>query len=222
MKKRLLLAIASIALATGASGVVHAGKSDDTLNVAIDRELESIDNYYNTAREGIVISRMVWDALLYRDPATNEYLPNLATSYNWVDSKTLEFDLRKGVTFHNGEKFDADDVVYTLTYISNPENGAKPARNVNWWDSAEKLGDYKVRLNLTKEFPAALEFLSGPIVMYPNEYYAEVGPEGMAMKPVGTGPYAVTSVEPGKRYKFKKNDNYHASSPKGRPTSVIL
>ena len=216
MKKRLLLAITSIALATGASGIVHAGKSDDTLNVAIDRELESIDNYYNTAREGIVISRMVWDALLYRDPATNEYLPNLATSYNWVDSKTLEFDLRKGVTFHNGEKFDADDVVYTLTYISNPENGAKPARNVNWWDSAEKLGDYKVRLNLTKEFPAALEFLSGPIVMYPNEYYAEVGPEGMAMKPVGTGPYAVTSVEPGKRYKFKKNDNYHASSPKGQ------
>ena len=216
MKKRLLLAITSIALATGATGIVHAGKSDDTLNVAIDRELESIDNYYNTAREGIVISRMVWDALLYRDPATNEYLPNLATSYNWVDSKTLEFDLRKGVTFHNGEKFDADDVVYTLTYISNPENGAKPARNVNWWDSAEKLGDYKVRLNLTKEFPAALEFLSGPIVMYPNEYYAEVGPEGMAMKPVGTGPYAVTSVEPGKRYKFKKNNNYHASSPKGQ------
>ena len=48
-------------LAAGVSTVAHAGKSNDTLNVAIDRELESIDNYYNTAREGIVISRMVWD-----------------------------------------------------------------------------------------------------------------------------------------------------------------
>ncbi len=203
-------------LAAGVSTAAHAGKSNDTLNVAIDRELESIDNYYNTAREGIVISRMVWDGLLYRDPKTNEYLPNLATAYKWVDSKTLQFDLRKGVKFHNGEKFDADDVVFTLNYLGDPANGAKPARNVNWWNNAEKLGEYKVQLNLKKEFPAALEFLSGPLVMYPNDYYSKNGPEGMALKPVGTGPYQVTSVEPGKRYKFKKYDGYHASSPKGQ------
>ena len=40
-------------------GPALAGKSDDTLNVAFDRELESLDNYVNTAREGILISRMV-------------------------------------------------------------------------------------------------------------------------------------------------------------------
>ena len=51
MKKRLLLAITSIALATGASGVVHAGKSDDTLNVAIDRELESVSYTHLRAHE---------------------------------------------------------------------------------------------------------------------------------------------------------------------------
>ena len=95
MRRAYILPLASAVLALGLSSGAHAGKSDDTLNVAIDRELESIDNYYNTAREGIVISRMVWDALLYRDPQTNEYLPNLATAYKWVDSKTLEFDLRK-------------------------------------------------------------------------------------------------------------------------------
>ncbi|MGA1187628.1 MAG: ABC transporter substrate-binding protein, partial [Candidatus Puniceispirillaceae bacterium] len=216
IKKHVSSLLIGALLATGGASVAHAGKSDDTLNVAIDRELESIDNYYNTAREGIIISRMVWDALLYRDPKTDEYLPNLATSYTWVDSKTLEFELRKGVKFHNGEKFDADDVVFTLNYVADPKNGAKPARNVNWWSSAEKLGEYKVRLNLKKEFPAALEFLSGPIVMYPNDYYGKVGPEGMAIKPVGTGPYAVTSVEPGKRYRFKKYDGHHSGSPKGK------
>ena len=215
VKKYFSTFLAGTLLATGFVSVAQAGKSDDTLNVAIDRELESIDNYYNTAREGIVISRMVWDGLLYRDPKTNEYLPNLATSYKWVDSKTIEFDLRKGVKFHNGEKFDADDVVFTLNYLADPANGAKPARNVNWWTNAEKLGEYKVQLNLKKEFPAALEFLSGPVVMYPNDYYSKAGPEGMALKPVGTGPYQVTSVEPGKRYKFKKYDGYHTSSPKG-------
>jgi peptide/nickel transport system substrate-binding protein len=148
--------------ATMMNSAAYADKSNDTLNIAVDRELESIDNYYNTAREGIVISRMIWDGLLYRDPATNEYIPNLATSYKWVDSKTLQFDLRSDVSFHNGEKFDADDVVFTMNYLADPANGAKPARNVNWWTNAEKLGDYKVQLNLKTEFPAALEFLFWP------------------------------------------------------------
>jgi peptide/nickel transport system substrate-binding protein len=218
MKRSYKMPLVTVALAVGLSSGAYAGKSDDTLNIAFDRELESIDNYYNTAREGIVISRMVWDGLLYRDPKTNEYLPNLATSFKWVDSTTLQFDLRQGVKFHNGEPFDADDVVFTLNYLADPANGAKPQNNVNWWKNAEKLGDYKVQLNLKTEFPAALEFLSGPIVMYPNEYYSKAGPEGMALKPVGTGPYQVTSVEPGKRYRMKKYDGYHAGSPKGKAT----
>ena len=71
VKKYFSTFLAGTLLATGFVSVAQAGKSDDTLNVAIDRELESIDNYYNTAREGIVISRMVWDGLLYRDPKTN-------------------------------------------------------------------------------------------------------------------------------------------------------
>ena len=80
----------------------------------------------------------------------------------------------------------------------------------------EKLDDYKIRINLKKNFPAALEFLSGPVVIYPNEYYAKVGPKGMSSNPVGTGPYKVTSVEIGKRYKFEKFDGYHSGSPKGK------
>jgi len=71
IKKHVSSLLIGALLATGGASVAHAGKSDDTLNVAIDRELESIDNYYNTAREGIIISRMVWDALLFRDPKTN-------------------------------------------------------------------------------------------------------------------------------------------------------
>jgi peptide/nickel transport system substrate-binding protein len=215
-KKLLPSVIAGATAMAVAMPAAYAGKADDTLNIAIDRELESIDNYFNTAREGIIISRMVWDGLLYRDPETNKYKPNLATSYEWIDSKTLEFDLREGVTFHNGEKFDADDVVFTFNYMGNPDNGARPQRNVDWWTNAEKLGEYKVRLNLKEEFPAALEYLSGPVVMYPNEYYEKVGPEGMHNAPVGTGPYMVTSVETGKRYKFKKFDGYYAGSPKGK------
>ena len=44
----------------------------------------------------------------------------------------------------------------------------------------------------------------------------------MALEPVGTGPYAVTSVEPGKRYKFKKYDGHHDGSPKGERGNIVI
>ncbi len=214
MIRKLLAAavFATVALSAPAS---FAGKADDTLNVAIDRELETLDPYMNTAREGILISRMVWDGLLYRDPKTNEYKGNLATSYKWIDDTTMEFELRRGVVFHNGAPFDADDVVYTINWIADPANGVKTQRNVNWLKSAEKINQYKVRIYLKKPFPAALEFLSGPVVIYPHEYYAKVGPKGMGVKPIGTGPYKVVSVEQGKRFIFERNDNYYGG-PKGK------
>ena len=182
--KRLGFAIAAAALCCSLALPVFAGKQDDTLRWASDKELESVDSYFNTAREGLIVSRLIWDQLLYRDPKSGEYLPMLASSYKWVNPTTLEFELRKGIKFHNGEKFDADDVVYTINFVTNPDNKAKAPSNVNWMKNAEKLGEYKVRINLKAPFPAALEYLAGPVPIYPNEYYAKVGPQGMDQHPV--------------------------------------
>ncbi len=194
-----------------------ADKSSNTLNFAWTKELETLDRYYNTAREGMIVSRHVYDDLIYRDPQTWEYKPLLATSWKWIDPITMELELRKGVVFHNGEKFDADDVVYTLNFVSNPDNKVLVQRNVNWIKKAEKLGDFNVRILLHKPFPAALEYLAGNVPIYPNEYYAKVGPQGFGLKPVGTGPYKVVTVEQGKRIVFEKNADYFKDSPKGQP-----
>ncbi|MBK0398528.1 ABC transporter substrate-binding protein [Limibaculum sp. M0105] len=216
MKRNLItgaVAASAIMAATGA----YADKASDTLNVAFTKELENVDSYFNSSREGVVMQRAVWDGLIYRDPSTNEYIGNLATEWNWIDDLTLELKLREGVKFHNGEPFNADDVVYTVNFVADEANGVKTQRNVNWMKSAEKIDDYTVRIHLKNPFPAAVEFLSGPVSIYPNEYYAEAGPTGMGLKPVGTGPYKVVSVEPGKHFVLEKNENYH-DSPKGQPT----
>lgn len=194
-----------------------ADKANDTLSVAFTKELENVDSYFNSSREGVVLQRAVWDGLIYRDPTTNEYVGNLATSWEWIDDTTIEFKLREGVTFHNGEPFNADDVVFTVNFVAKEENGVKTQRNVNWMKSAEKVDDYTVRILLKDKFPAAIEFLSGPVSMYPNEYYAEAGPSGMGLKPVGTGPYKVVSVTPGQHFVLEKNENYH-DGPKGQPS----
>lgn len=194
-----------------------ADKASDTLKAAFTKELESVDSYFNSAREGVILQRTIWDGLIYLNQATGEYEGNLATSWKWVDDTTLEFKLREGVTFHNGEEFDADDVVYTVNFVADPANGVVTQRNVNWMKEAVKVDKYTVRIVTKSPFPAALEYLAGPVSIYPNEYYAEVGPKGMGLKPVGTGPYQVESVEPGKHFVLKKFDGYH-DGPKGKAT----
>ncbi|HUG25915.1 ABC transporter substrate-binding protein [Piscinibacter sp.] len=194
----------------------HAAKKDDTVRFAYDQAPESVDPYFNNVRIGVIIGANVWDTLVYRDPATQEYKGLLAKSWKQIDDRTLEFELREGIKFHNGEDFDADSVVYTLNFIANPENKVTTQQNVKWIEKAEKLGTYKLRLTTKKVFPAAIEYLAGPIVIHPAKYYKEVGPKGMNAKPVGTGPYKVAQYTPGKSITLERNATYFAGSPKGK------
>ena len=214
---RLRMVALTILAAALAVPVAQAGKSDDTLRVGWDRELESLDVYYNNSREAINLSYHIGDSLLYRNPETNQYLPALATSWKWIDQLTLELEIRKGVVAHNGEVVDAEDVVYTLNFVSDPANGIKLQRNVEWIKRAEKVDQHRVRIHLKKPAPAALEYLSGPLVIYPREYHKTAGLKGMAEKPVATGPYKVTAVSPGREVTLERHDRYFEGSPKGKP-----
>ena len=218
LMKRIALFVLTAVLAGGFfAAPAVAGKKDDTLNVAFEKELESLDWYFNTAREGIVVSRHVYDQLIFRDPVTSEYKPLLATSWKFISDTVMELELRKGVTFHNGAKFSADDVVYVFNYAANPDNKVKYWSFVNWIKEVKKIDDYKIQIIMNEPFPAALEYLSNALPVYPKDYYAEVGPKGFGVKPIGTGPYKVTSVEPGKKIVLEKNENYFEGSPKGKP-----
>jgi peptide/nickel transport system substrate-binding protein len=214
--KKLTLALA--ATVAFAASSAQASKSEDSLVVAWGSTgpIENVDNYFNTNRTGIWFSRMVWDQLIYRDPATFEYKPLLAQSWEQLSPTAWRFKLRQGVKFHNGEAFDADDVVFTLNWISDPKNGVKVQRNVNWIDKAVKVDQFTVDLHTKNPFPQAFEFLSGPVTIYPNEYYTKVGTAGMAKQPVGTGPMKVVSVKTAEEYVFARNEDYNWGSPKGK------
>src|SRR5690348_10833828 len=64
----------------------------------------------------------VYDLLFTRDPKTEKIVPWLATGYRVIDDRTWEFTLRSGVRFHDGERFTADAVKFTLEYILDPKN----------------------------------------------------------------------------------------------------
>ncbi len=201
----------------GCATSAMAGKANDTLVYASDSEPENVSPYHNNLREGVILAHLAWDTLIYRNPETNEYEPRLATEWEWADESTLDLVLREGVTFHNGEAFDADDVVFTFNYAVSPESRVVTRQNVDWMESVEKLDDYQVRIHLKEPFPAALEYLSGPMPIYPDEYFQEVGIEGFSRQPVGTGPYRITNVRPGDGVSLTRFDDYFEDSPIGQP-----
>ncbi len=215
------LAVAAVALG---AGTAMAGKADDTLIWATDREADVAVPYYNNIREMVIMGRLGWDNLIYRDTKTFEYRPLLATSWQWVDNLTIDVTLRKGVKFHNGKDFSADDVVATFNHVSSRDSGVLTRRNVSWIKNAEKLGPYKVRIHLAKPFPAALEFLSSALPILPADIWktAKKDAKGRVdygtIKPIGTGPYKIVKVVPGESVHMEINRDYWNGSPKGKPS----
>jgi len=210
-----------------ASHGAQAGKADDTVVWATASEIDTVDLYYQNLREVVIIAHQVCDTLMHRNSKTNEYEPLLATSYKWVNDVTLDFTLRKGVKFHNGKPFGAEDVAYTFNHVSKPENGAVTQLVVDWVKNVDVLAEDKVRFHLNGPTPAALEFLSGVTPIYPKGHYDKApevpAAEGKkrrdwgAVLPICTGPYKITKFVPGQTVVMEKNPDYFTDGPKGTP-----
>jgi len=223
MRKLVPTAMAAALLgAATIAGPAMAGKSNNTLVWSTDREVNVPLPYYENVREMVVMARLAFDTLLYRDPKTFEYKPQLATDYAWKGNLAIEMNLRNDVTFQNGKKFSADDVVATFNHVAAPDSGVLTKRNVSWIKNVEKLGDYKIRINLVKPFPAALEFLSGPLAIMPAGIWslaqkdAKGKPDYGTVPPIGTGPYKIVKHIRGERTEMVINKNYF-DGPKGKP-----
>ncbi len=206
-----------LALAASTTTAAQAGKANDTLVYASDSEVENVSPYHNNMREGVILAHMAWDTLIHRDTRTGEYKPQLATAWKWESPTALLLTLRQGVRFHNGDPFNADDVVYTFNVVNAADAKIATRQNTDWIQAAEKVGDHQVRLRLKAPFPAALEYLAGPTPIYPAAYFKKVGIEGYSKAPVGTGPYKITAVVPGQGVTMVKNPDYYKDSPLGQP-----
>jgi peptide/nickel transport system substrate-binding protein len=193
-----------------------AQKSADTLRITWREAIPDVDPYYNSQRTGMVVAFQAFDCLVYRDPVTMDIKPALATSWKQVDATTIDFTLREGVTFQNGDPFTADDVVYTINTIIHDKRVAIPAYYTSF-AGAEKIDDFHVRLKLTGVSPAVMEYLAMVTPIWPKAYREKIGVDAYARAPIGTGPYKITKVDGTTLIEMERYDGYYASSPKGRP-----
>ncbi|WP_395154200.1 ABC transporter substrate-binding protein [Ilumatobacter sp.] len=154
--------------------------------------------------EGNVANQM-FDSLIWIND-DGEIEPALAESWTVSDDGNVyTFTLRQGVTFHNGEEFNADAVKFTWEAGKNPENA--------YFDQFELASDVRVVDSYTIEIeapePNALFLVQvGQWPMLPPEYYTEVGFEGFAKAPVGTGAFKLVEWVQGDRIVLERFDDY--------------
>lgn len=148
----------------------------------------------------------LFDALLFKEP-DGSFSPGLATSWEAVDDTTWAFELREGVTFHNGEPFTAEAVVYTVERILDPETASPIARGFSFITAAEAEGDYRVTVTTDGPQPLAETYFS-ELLIVPPAYFEEVGAEAFAQNPVGTGPYTFVSWQPDVALELRANPDY--------------
>jgi peptide/nickel transport system substrate-binding protein len=230
MRRFNALATGAVAAAIAAAMPSHvtAGPQDNSLVWATDRELNVPLVWWTSTTEVAALMYHMFDNLVYRDPETFEYKPLLATSWKWIDDKTIEFKLREDVVFHNGKKFNADDVVSTYNLLIKPEAAVLNRQLVSWMAGADKIDDTTVRIRMQAPFPAALEFLAGsrmailPAGIWDTARKDATGkPDYSSVAPIGTGPYKVTEWVPGDRAVLTRNDSYFDGA-KGKPAIKTL
>ncbi len=185
--------------------------SKDDVVIGLSVSLKSIEPMNAFSREEQYITANVFDTLIEMEDG--EYQMELATSMDISDDlKTARFTLRDDVYFHNGEKFTAQDVVYTLTNLANFPFWTGHTQYIS---GAKAIDDYTVEVYAPDTNVYFLVALSS-IEMINEKAVTELGEEH-SYYPVGTGPYKVDEYDGYNNFYLSLNEDYFKWKEQGEP-----
>ncbi|MFU8770826.1 MAG: ABC transporter substrate-binding protein [Anaerolineales bacterium] len=183
-----------------------ADRPEGTLVVALSTFPNTLDGNLTAERQAHNAAGGLYDSLVWIDD-DGEIVPALAESWE-ISDDGLEyiFNLRQDVTFHNGEQFNADAVVYSWEYYRNPEL----AWNERWRlaDNVEKVDDFTIEITTDAPKPMLLRTIAIDWSIVPPLYHQELGEIEFGNNPVGTGPFEFVEWVKGDRIVLRANPNY--------------
>lgn len=231
MRKLLSLALALTMLAAVMAPLATAEAKDNWLHIFLTEDPETLDVQLTT--DSYTIPLNCFDRLVETDTVDGvaQLMPGLADSWDVSeDGLVYTFHLHEGVTFHNGDPFTADDVVYTVNRMMDPATLAKNtdiyygivAGAADFYDGnadsvsgVEALDDYTVRFTLENAYAPFLSCLATPGGSIYNRESTE-GVEDFGVNPAacfGTGPFQVTEWELGSKVTVVANPDYFKGAP---------
>lgn len=191
----------------------EAQPAKDTLVVAQTADTTTLDpQQQGRLWPDMSILSNIFDTLLTRDE-NGELAPNLATEWEAIDDYTWQFKLRDDVIFHNGEKFDANSVKFSIERLIDPDFNS-PISELRTVKEVNVVDDYTVNIVTSEPDPIIPnKMVVYPGVMMPPEYVTEMGNDYVAKNPVGTGAYKFVSWEKDHEVVLEANEDYWKGAP---------
>lgn len=189
-----------------------ASEAGNELRVSQSTDATTLDPHKHGDLPSMHVLINIFDTLTVRD--TNDKLVGgLATSWKPMGDKAWRFTLRKGVTFHNGEPFDAEAVKFSIERLVDPKTQS-PIVELRYVTHVKVVDEHTADL-VTSEpdpiLPQKLSLFGGVII--PPKYVKEKGDAAFAEKPVGTGPFVFERWKRDSEVSMKANAKYWKGKP---------
>lgn len=218
------LSLASLALS---AALAAGGAAAQDLTVAVQKLPDSLDPVTENTNVNLRIDYSLYETLVkpdYRDGG--KLTPGLATEWKVIDARTLEFKLREGVKFHNGDTLDAADVVASFAPVRRGEDENVPVASKQFLggiDSVEVIDDMTVRIHMKADDAIALNRFAGfpSHIISADAFNAAQSYPDFAAQAIGTGPYKLVRHEIGKEVVLEAFDEYWGA-PKAAAETVTF
>jgi peptide/nickel transport system substrate-binding protein len=206
--------IRALILAGLATLALGAAASAQNLTMAVGAPVTSLDPHFHQLSPNSAVAGMVFDRLVNTDGQARP-VPGLAESWQAIAPDLWEFRLRRGVRFHNGQEFTAEDVAFTFERVPNvPNSPSSFAIFVRPIRAVEIVDSHTLRLRTDGPYPLLPQDMTNIFILdrqtHQNATTEQFNSGQMA---IGTGPYRVVSHRPGDRIEFERNDQYFGERP---------
>ena len=156
--------------------------------IAQGAEQRAVDAHKGGSTMFVNTSQAVYDTLMHRNPA-GKLVPGIATSWKYVSPTVLEFKLRKGVKFHNGEALTASDVKFSLDRMRAPETKYPMRAMIKTISEVKVVDDVTIQVITQKPDFTLMGNLATYGFLVPEDYIKEHGDQYFGKNPIGSGRY---------------------------------
>lgn len=205
----LLLTFSAMACILSISAPGMAALKDGTLIIAQGSDALYLDPQQQDEGPTWTVTSNIFDGLVLRKPDLS-IEPGLAESWEQRDEVTWVFHLRKGVAFHSGNPFTADDAVFSIERQKKSKIASGLAAAIA---EAKKIDDYTVEVTTHAPYAILLNNMVR-IAMVDKKYIEQVGDEEFNLKPSGAGAYKVIEWVKEDHITLEANENYWKGAPK--------